>query len=76
MLRAGRAGSDKFTVLNDSASPKMIMKIYFSFSDFFKRFGSCLNAVEATYKWLLMGASFVSFTRNDKFVVIFYPEKF
>ena len=28
---AGRVGSGRFVVLNDSASPKMIMKIYFNF---------------------------------------------
>ena len=42
-------GSDRFIVLNDSASPKMVMKMYFNFVDYLKSFLSCFNIVEATH---------------------------
>ena len=34
-LRSGRAGPRQFIILNDSASPKMVMKVYFILFQFF-----------------------------------------
>ena len=51
-------GQGRFIVLNDSASPKRVVKIHFNFFRlFFKKLYSCLNVVEATYVWLLIGTS-------------------
>jgi len=55
-LRSGR-----FIVLNDSASSKMVIKMYLHF---FQSFWSYLNIIEATYIWLLIGTSFASLTCN------------
>ena len=33
----GRLGSGRFMILNDSASPKMVIKLYFNFCQFFKK---------------------------------------
>ena len=52
-----------FIVFNDSAGPKMFIKMYLNFSDFFT-FQSCLNVIEATHIWLIIGTLFVSLTRN------------
>jgi len=62
-------GSDRFIILNDSLSPKMIMKMYL---DFFKRFQSFLHFIDATYIWLPIGTSFASLTRNYYYILQLY----
>ena len=60
----GWNGSGRSIVLNDLASPKMIMNMYFNFFRFFNVV--CLNVVEATNIWLIIGTLFASLTRNDQ----------
>ena len=55
--------SGRFIVLNDSTSPKIVIKLYFNFFWFWM--SSCLNVDEVTPTWLLIGTSFASLTRNN-----------
>ena len=58
-------GLGRFIVLNDSASPKIVLKMYFNFSDIFLKVLIYFNDVEATHKWLLIKNSFSSLIRNN-----------
>ena len=46
---SGRYGSGRAIILNDSTSPKMVIKIYFNFFNFFSRFLSCFNVIKVTH---------------------------
>ena len=57
--RYGRAKVSCFIVSNDSASPKMGIKMYFNFFPIFFKVLSCFNAFETTHIWLLKGTSWL-----------------
>ena len=63
MVRPCRVWPVWFIVLNYSARPKMVIKIYFIFFLFFKGFRAVWY--RATHIWLLIGTSFASLTRNQ-----------
>ena len=63
----GRVGLASLFFLNDSYRSKMIMKFFFKF---FHRFHICLNVVEVTYIWLIIGTSFTSLNRNQVYIYI------
>ena len=77
-MGSSRVGPDLFIVLNDSASPKVVIKMYSTiFPDIFLKVLELFNVVEATCISLLKGTSFAPLTRNDcntNFVSSFTPD--